>query len=138
MTDGMPPGFEPWPSRAGDDFLSHNGPLYRRFEGGFTLGFRVEKRHCNPGGTCHGGMLSFLADMLLIGGSHAALNFHDFTRTISLHCDYLDAAPMGAWLEGRMEVVRATRTLIFGEGRLTIAGKPVLRVDGILRRPTQR
>jgi uncharacterized protein (TIGR00369 family) len=138
MTDAIPPGFEPWPSRAGDDFLSHNGPLYRSREGDFVLGFRVLKRHCNPGGTCHGGMLSFLADMLLIGGSHAALDYRDFTVTVSLHCDYLDAAPLGAWLEGRMEVVRATGSMIFAEGRLTSDGRPILRTSGILRRPTPR
>jgi uncharacterized protein (TIGR00369 family) len=138
MTDNIPAGFAPWPSRDGDDFFSHNGPLYRRLEGGFTLGFRVLPRHCNPGGTCHGGMLSFLADMLLIGGSHAALDYRDFTVTISLHCDFLDAAPRGAWLEGRMEVVRATGSMIFAEGRITCEGRPILRASGILRRPTQR
>jgi acyl-coenzyme A thioesterase PaaI-like protein len=83
-------------------------------------------------------MLSFLADMLLIGGSHAALDYRDFTVTVSLHCDYLDAAPLGAWLEGRMEVVRATGSMIFAEGRLTIEGRPILRTSGILRRPTPR
>jgi acyl-coenzyme A thioesterase PaaI-like protein len=134
----IPPGFEPWPSRNGQDFLAHNGPLYRRVEDGFTLGFRVLPQHCNPGGTCHGGMLSFLADMLLIGGSKAALGYADFTTTISLHSDFLEAVPVGSWLEGRMQVSRATGSLIFSEGRLTCDGRPVLRVSGILRRPTPR
>jgi uncharacterized protein (TIGR00369 family) len=134
----VPPGFEQWPSRSGQDFLAHNGPLYRSFTDAFTLGFSVLTRHCNPGGTCHGGMLSFLADMLLIGGSKAALDYAEFTTTISLHCDFLDAVPVGSWLEGRMQVVRVTGSLIFGEGRLTCDGRPVLRFSGILRRPTPR
>jgi len=136
--DGVPFGFEPWPSRNGQDFLAHNGPVYRRVEDGFTLGFRVLPRHCNAGGTCHGGMLSFLADMLLIGGSKAALGYQGFTSTISLQCDFLEAVQPGSWLEGRMEVARATTSLIFAEGRLTCEGRPVLRTNGILRRPSQR
>lgn len=132
----IPPGFEPWPT-SGAGFLAQNGPVHRRFEGGFTLGFRVLPRHCNLAGTCHGGMLSLLADLLLIGGSKAALGLEDFVTTISLNCDFVDAAPQGSWLEGRMEVVRATRTLIFGEGRLLLDQRPVLRVNGILRRPAK-
>ena len=136
--DSVPQGFEPWPSRTGHDFLAHNGPVYRRLVGGFTLGFRVLPRHCNAGGTCHGGTLSFLADMLLIGGSKAVLGYREFTSTISLQCDFLDAVQPGSWVEGRMEIARATGSLIFAEGRLTCDGKPVLRTSGILRRPTQR
>lgn len=39
--------------------------------------------------------------------------------------------------EGRAQVVRATGSLIFAEGRLTIGEQPVLRANGILRRPTR-
>lgn len=132
-----PPGFAPWPA-AEAGFLRHNGPIYRRHgDDGFVLGFRVLPRHANMAGTCHGGMLSFLADMLLIGGSKAALGHEGFTATISLACDFVDTAPVGAWLEGRMQVVRVTGSLIFGEGRLTHEGRAVLRVNGILRRPSR-
>jgi uncharacterized protein (TIGR00369 family) len=131
-----PPGFEAWPAREGG-FLAQNGPVYRRLEGGFTLGFRVLPRHCNNGDSCHGGMLSLLADILLIGGSKAVLGYQGFTVTISLACDFVAAAPLGSWLEGRAQVVRATGSLIFAEGRLTIGEQSVLRANGILRRPTR-
>ena len=53
-----------------DDFVGANGPLYmrheRRPEGSLVqLGFRVERRHCNPMGICHGGMMATFCDMLL-------------------------------------------------------------------------
>jgi acyl-coenzyme A thioesterase PaaI-like protein len=132
----IPPGFEPWPFNEGG-FLHHNGPVYRRFDNGFVLGFRVLPRHANRAGICHGGMLSFVADMLLIGGAKTALGIEGFTATVNLACDFVDQAPVGAWIEGRMEVVRATGSLIFGEGRLTDQGRVVLRMNGILRRPSR-
>lgn len=50
----------------GGAFIAHNGPFYLLHEGEVVkLGFRVEPRHCNPAGICHGGMLASFADMLL-------------------------------------------------------------------------
>jgi uncharacterized protein (TIGR00369 family) len=137
--DAVPEGFEPWRPHPGPGFFPHNGPVYvRHGEGPFALGFRVLARHCNGVGTCHGGMLSFLADMLLIGGSKAELGIEGFITTISLHCDFVGAAPEGSWLEGHATVVRATGSLIFAEGRLLNEGKAVLRTNGILKRPGRR
>ena len=65
----VPDGFQPL--RVGGDFVALNGPLYIRSvaqpDGSKQrhLGFRVETRHTNPMGNCHGGMLATFADMLL-------------------------------------------------------------------------
>ena len=46
--------------------MAHTGPLYARWSGErLQLGFRVEHRHTNPLGICHGGMMASFADMLL-------------------------------------------------------------------------
>ena len=64
---------------AHNPFLDRIGPLYARLaDGEFVLGFRVEPGHCNPGGTCHGGMMSTLADMLLILGANAQANLQRY------------------------------------------------------------
>ncbi len=48
-------------------FIDPLGPLYgKREDNSIVLGMVVEPHHCNPGGTCHGGMLMTLADMLLL------------------------------------------------------------------------
>jgi len=65
----VPEGFKPLP--VGGDFIGINGPLYVRSvalaDGSKQrhIGFRVEQRHCNPMGNCHGGMLATFADMML-------------------------------------------------------------------------
>jgi hypothetical protein len=41
--------------------------------------------------------------------------------------------PQGAWLQGRLEVLRATRNLLLRQGLLSVADAPVLRVDGIVK-----
>ena len=50
----------------GEGFMGVNGPLWLRHEGALVqIGFRVEPRHCNPMGNCHGGMLASFSDMVL-------------------------------------------------------------------------
>ena len=60
-----PWGFAKLSLSRGDDFIGVIGPLYIKGSGAdVVLGFRVERRHCNPVGICHGGMLaSFLVMM---------------------------------------------------------------------------
>ena len=63
---GLPAGFTQM-RMSTNPFIDMIGPLYGRMEDErFVLGVRVETRHCNPGGTCHGGMVMTLADMLVV------------------------------------------------------------------------
>ena len=129
----LPEGFRPFP--AGGDFVHLNGPLYgRKTERGLQLGFRVEQRHCNPMGNCHGGMLATLADMTLPMSAqrHPEVR-HRFLPTISLQIDYLAPAPLGAWVQGEGEVLRVTRSLLFMQGLITVDGEPALRASGVFK-----
>ena len=116
------------------DFIAVNGPLYLRHEGDLVLvGFRVEQRHTNPMGICHGGMMASFCDMLLPISVHhkrADVGFR-FLPTISLQLDYLAPAPLGSWVQGEAQVLRVTRTLVFAQGLVTADGEPSLRVSGI-------
>ena len=65
MTNDIPEGFKPLPISSG--FIGVNGPLYMRRvsrpDGDIAqAGFRVEERHTNPMGNCHGGMLATFAE----------------------------------------------------------------------------
>ena len=93
----IPEGFRP--RRFGEGFIAVNGPLYvRRQDGGFQLGFRVEQRHCNPMGICHGGMMATFCDMLLPLSAHVLSDVGKrFLQTINLQIDYLAASPLGAY-----------------------------------------
>lgn len=129
----IPEGFRP--ARLGGAFMAANGPLYARLaQEQVQLGFRVEERHTNPLGICHGGMLASFADMLLpcvilYEPGHA----RHFLPTISLQVDYLAPAPLGAWVQGEGQVLRRTRSMVFAQGLVTSDGVPAMRVSGIFK-----
>jgi uncharacterized protein (TIGR00369 family) len=116
-------------------YLHANGPFLAHFDGQrFVLGFRVEPRHCNAAGQCHGGMLATLCDVLLTVGANIQSGLSRFLPTVSMTCDYLAPAPEGAWIEGRLEVLRVTRNLLFASGLLEISGEgPIVRTSGVMR-----
>lgn len=132
MSD-IPEGFVPLRLPMG--FLDANGPLYGKWEGGrLHLGFRVEKRHCNPAMVAHGGMLATFADMLLPLAARAQSDSDlGFLPTINLTCDYLAPAPMGAWVEGQADAIRVTRKLLFAQGLAFVDGEPALRANGVFK-----
>lgn len=129
----VPEGFRPL-NLPRNPYIEANGPLYGRLEGkDFVLGFRCEKKHCNPMGMCHGGMLMTLADMLLLLGSNIQERIGRFLVTVHLATDFIGAVPEGAWLEGRVQVLKTTRSLLFTQGTMTVEGAAVARVSAILK-----
>lgn len=116
-------------------FLTANGPVYAKREGErIVLGMIVEERHCSSIGLCHGGMLMTLADLILTIGINVQAGLSRFLPTISVTCDFIGPAPRGAWLEARVEVLRTTRNLAFGQGLLALGdGTPVARISGIMK-----
>ena len=130
----IPSGFLPLPSGSG--FIEVNGPLYLRQQGDqVRLGLRVEPRHVNPMGNLHGGMMASFCDMLLPLSVHRksqALG-QRFLPTISLKIDYLAPAPLGCWIEGTADLLRATRSLVFAHGLVTADGEPCARASGVFK-----
>jgi len=133
MPATIPEGFRPL-NLPHNPFLEANGPLYGRFDGEvFVMGFLCEKRHCNPMLVCHGGMIATLADMLLLLGTNIHAKLGEFLLTVSLDIDFIGPVRQGDWLEGRAEVLRAGKSVIFTEGRMTVGGATVARVNAILK-----
>lgn len=133
--DPRPPaGYRPL--QAGGPFMAVNGPLYLYHEGtDVRLGFRVQKRHVNPMDSLHGGMMASFCDMLMPLSVHrkSAEVGRRFLPTISLQIDYLAPAPLGCWLEGTAELLRATRRLVFAQGLVTADGTPCARASGVFK-----
>ena len=131
----VPEGFKE--RRFGDEgFIDVNGPLYaRRTDAGFQLGFRVERRHCNPMGICHGGMMATFCDMLLPISAHVLSSEigNRFLPTINLQIDYLAASPLGSWVQGEAQLLRTTKSLVFMQGLVHADGVPAARVSGIFK-----
>ena len=121
--------------RSGGGFIGHNGPLHlKRMPDHVRVGFRVDERHLNPMGNLHGGMLATFADMLLpIIVHHQSEVGPRFLPTISLQVDYLAAAKLGQWVEGRSELLRATRNLVFAQGLVHADDTLIARVSGTFK-----
>lgn len=132
--DTRPAGFRPF--AAGGEFMRVNGPLYLRQDGAdVRFGLRVERRHCNPADVLHGGMMASFCDMMIplsVRLKTDAVGRH-FLPTISLQIDYLAPAPLGCWLEGTAELLRATRNLVFAHGLVTADGVPCARASGVFK-----
>lgn len=134
MTLSIAAGFSRLALQA-NPFIDPLGPLYAKpdGDGGLYIGIRVEERHCNPGGSCHGGMLMTLADMTLILNANAQTGMHRFMVTINLACDFTGPARNGDWIEGHGKVLRASKNMIFVNGLIQTADTTVARINGIFK-----
>jgi uncharacterized protein (TIGR00369 family) len=124
------------PRSFGGGFIAVNGPLYvKQLERGIALGFRVEPRHCNPMGICHGGMMATFCDMLLPISAHYLSQdlARRFLPTINLQVDFLAASALGAWVQGEAQLLRATRSMVYMQGLVTADGENAARVSGIFK-----
>jgi len=133
-TPDIPEGFKP--RHFGDGFIAVNGPLYvKKLERGILLGFRVEARHCNPMGICHGGMIATFCDMLLPISAHSLSQDlgRRFLPTINLQVDFLAPSTKGAWVQGEAQLLRATRSMVFMQGLVTADGQSVASASGIFK-----
>ena len=128
-----PPGF--LPLHGLDSVMDAFAPVYVRQEDDkAALGFRVGIQHCNPRGNCHGGTWATMADVLM--GLNVGFASGKSGPTVSLSVDFLGAAAMGQWVEGRANILRWTHNLGFAECLFTADGEPALRANAVFRRKT--
>jgi len=127
-----PEGFEVFPHS--DGFLDLVGPVFACIKDGRpVLGFRVEPRHCNPAGICHGGMMMSVMDVAIgIATAHDAEN-GGFTPSVNLTYDFVTPGYTGDWLESRIDWVHTTYKTGFANGYLIGPKGPVLRANGICK-----
>src|SRR6185369_1682625 len=122
-------------------FNSHIGTLYaRRGPKGtrdeFVLGFRVRQHLCNPAGGLHGGVMMTIADLVGTMGGGTLVGLRKFLPTVSMTFDFVSPARLGDWVEGRAEVVRQTRSLLFTDIALTVGDQRILRASQIAKIPS--
>lgn len=130
----VPEGFHP--ITVGGEFIRANGPLWLFHQGSdVRLGFRVEPRHTNGMRICHGGMMATFCDMLMPLTARSQLGDLDgrFLPTINLQVDYISPSRIGAWVEGRGQVLRSTGRMVFMQGLITADGELVARASGLLK-----
>ena len=135
QTEGEFAGWRTW-SR--DNFESHNGPFWHRMEddGRIRCAFRVERKHLNGMGNVHGGAFMAFADYCLF--AFAAPVLQGPGVTVSLSCEFLDAAREGELVEATGEITRAGGSLIFLRGLLTSGERSLFTFSGTIKRVKRR
>ena len=126
---GAPPGFVESTTRG--PFTTHNGPVYHKVDDRFLRGFRALPHHCNTHGIVHGGWLMAFTDGVLGAAVWEAAK----TRSVTLrmNADFIAMVRAGEWVEGKGQVTRATRSLVFARAELTTGGKIVLSAEGVFK-----
>jgi uncharacterized protein (TIGR00369 family) len=121
-----------WTPLRVDGYPALIGPFLARREGdgAWRYGFVAEPRHLNKGGVVHGGMLMSFADDVLGMTAWEAADRQPCT-TVQLNTQFVAPARPGALVEGRAEVLRRTRTLIFMRGTLAVGDRTVVHADGV-------
>jgi uncharacterized protein (TIGR00369 family) len=117
---------------SGQGFGAAFGPMCRRPEE-WLMCFRVESRHCNPVGNCHGGALATFADAQLLAMPGHTGDPTKHTPTVNLTMDYLAPAKLGQWVILKLELLRTTRTFLFTQGVLRTEDGAVARSSAIYR-----
>ena len=141
MTPEIPAGYELLQRTAGNTFSGLAGPFYAKRHGrDISLGLRIEERHLNSRGTCHGGLLATLADIALGYACVAAAEESGGKNfvTIDLSVEYLASTRAGDWLYSDVKVLNVDTRKAAAAGHLMVDGQPVARVSATFRMARQR
>jgi uncharacterized protein (TIGR00369 family) len=122
-----------WNRQAGRGaFTTHNGPYFHKpVEEGAAHAFYALARHCNGLGLIHGGMISAFLDGLT--ASAAARASGATPVTIHLSIDFLGMGRAGEWVFGEARHTRATRDIVFVEGRAYTGSRDLARASGVFK-----
>lgn len=131
-TEGPFQGWYTWSGR--DPWETMTGPFYFRQEGqAVRCAFKVEPKHLNGLGVVHGGCLMTFADFALFAIAYPLIGATPAV-TVSLHGDFIAAGKEGEVVEATGEVTRASRSLVFVRGLLTVGDRTLFGFSGIIRR----
>ncbi len=120
-----------WEVQKTQAFGTYVGPIYRPVDGdGLTFGFFADERHANKRGVTHGGMLATAFDIALGNASWAAAKQQP-SATVQLTIQYVGALQLGEFAIITAEVVRATRSLVFVRGVMTVGDRIIATADGV-------
>ena len=112
------------------------GPLYGRKRRGkeLSIGVRIEEKHTNSRGICHGGVLATLADLSLGYAMHAKSGGKGAFVTAHLTVDYAGAARVGDWIEADVEVQRMGSRLAFANCYLVVDERRIVHASALFAR----
>lgn len=134
MTKAIPEGFRLVQRSRPNPFNEMVGPFYEKREGSdVSLGLRIQERHTNSRGICHGGMLATLADLALGYACVAAGKPGGPTSfvTVNLSLDFSGSAKPGDWVQSEVEVQKTGARLAFANCYLVANDVRIVRASAI-------
>ena len=128
VADAPPEGFERMPTFG--PFHQTMGPMYfKPVDGGMTVGLRVQDKHRNRGPMMHGGMVCTLADVASHWAARHAKHPPAIMLTTGLNVSLMGNAAPGEWVEARVQVLRAGRSIVFTDCHITCGGRAVAQAS---------
>ena len=125
----VPQGFERLPALGPYDHCV--APLYwRRKDPEFTVGMKVEHRHCNLQDILHGGALATLVDIAMGCTVRVANGGHIRCVTATMTLDFIGRASAGDWIEARGQVLRAGKRLVYVQCLVWKGAECIARASG--------
>ncbi|HSV35013.1 MAG TPA: PaaI family thioesterase [Ramlibacter sp.] len=107
-----PEGFERMPTFG--PFHEAQGPMYSRLSDGvMTVGMWVQDKHRNRLQMMHGGMVCTLADTATHWAARHTRQPKGSMLTTNLSVSLMGNAAPGEWVEARVKVLRAGRSVVF-------------------------
>lgn len=135
------PGFELLHQE--NTFLDVAGPVWRRIDGGTaTVVVDVARKHTNPNGTVHGGLLMTLMDVTLGSAVQghlqaASSDGEGHPITMQFSCSLIGAAREGQQVRVEAEVDRVTRTVGFVSGRAMAGDQLLMTATAVFKNPSR-
>ena len=129
-----PEGFQPIGGLS--PFNALVGPLHSKREDGkpLSIGLRIEEKHTNSRGICHGGVLATLADLSLGYAMHEQAGGNAAFVTAHLAVDYAGAARIGDWIASRVQIQRIGARLAFANCDLMAGDRAIVHASAIFAR----
>jgi acyl-coenzyme A thioesterase 13 len=126
----VPAGFKAIPRLS--PFNALVGPLYQRQKGDeLSIGLRIQEKHTNSRGICHGGLLATVADLSLGYAMLAKTGGKGGFVTVHLAVDYAGAARLGDWIESAVDIQRMGKRLAFANCYLVCGESRIVRASAI-------
>ena len=127
-----PKGYEP--INQTEHHIRHIGDGFHRRdeEGNLIMAFWIKKENCNSADVAHGGMLMSIADYSLASASMPSRN--KYVATISFRSEFIAPAKIHSLAEVHTSITRATKSLVFGEGKIFCDGEIVFSFSGVVKK----
>ncbi len=129
--DILRPEREGWSRVRPSAFTHLIGPVWVRLVDGWPrYAFTVQEKHDNTARRAHGGMVMAFADEVM-GVAAYHVRPDDDHLTISFTTQFIDGARLGEFVEIEPELIRMTRSLVFLNGRVHVAGRTIATCSGV-------